>query len=134
MGAARGLQKECFAGTRQPVHQMDTQAFPAVRRFFSHEREYAARDPRGVDEERDPETVESMRREEALMYVVQPQVLLRHAARVRGRAPASLALSIVAPCTTGRVTRGGARCSVTVSCPRVLRWGAVTETSGNPVS
>ena len=67
MGAARGLQKECFAGTRHPLHQMDTQAFPAVRRSPTS----AARDPRGVDEERDPETVESMRREEAQIYVVQ---------------------------------------------------------------
>ena len=61
--------EEFFGVTHQRLHQMERQAFAAVRRFFSHERsgerEDASRVPRRVDEERDSETVEPTAQGEA---------------------------------------------------------------------
>jgi hypothetical protein len=61
---------EEFCGvTHQRLHQMERQAFAAVRQFFSHERsserEDGGRVPRRVDEESDSETVEPTAQGEA---------------------------------------------------------------------
>lgn len=60
---------EFFGVTHQRLHQMERQAFAAVRQFFSHERPGEREDddrvPRRVDEERDSETVEPTAGDEA---------------------------------------------------------------------
>ena len=60
---------EFFGVTHQRLHQMERQAFAAVRQFFSHERPGEREDddrvPRRVDKERDSETVEPTAGDEA---------------------------------------------------------------------